>query len=83
MGLVSKDSIFFPKPQDDENDPNGALIKKLSEFVPLKFTKYDPTSTRFIGGSAAIPNSKPPTPGPPPPTPLQSFSNAFSNAFNI
>lgn len=83
MSLVNKNSIFGAKPAEEENGINGALVDRRSFLTPLKVLKYDPLSTRFIGGSRTPALVTPPAPEPPPPPILGAFSNAFSNAFNI
>ena len=82
MSLVNKNSIFGAKPVEEENGINGALVNRRSFLTPLKVLKYDPLSTRFIGGQGAPALITPPAPEPPPPPAIKSFSNAFSNAFN-
>ncbi len=85
MGLVNRITIFGSS-QTNENNSNDGLLNKRSIFVPLKYTKYDPSNTRSLGGSSNIPQLTPPAPEPiPTPTPpvAGAFSNAFSNAFDI
>lgn len=87
MGLVNKISTFGSLKNNDSNTSSEGLVNKRSIFVPLKFSKYDPTLTKSLGGSPNFANFSPPAPEPPTPTPPPplggAFSNAFSNAFDI
>jgi hypothetical protein len=83
MSLLDKDSVLGPTTGNRVKNPlEDNLVDKQSFLTPLKFLKYDSSNIRAIGGSRQSINVT--TPAPEPPTPVyHSFSNAFSNAFNL
>ena len=87
MSLKNRNSDFGPKETNNSNQNlKNAIETKFntSAFSNLKYIKYDPTSTRSLGGSTNILSRSIPAPDlPAPDNSIGAFSNAFSNAFNI
>lgn len=86
MALVDQSSKFSPKDPkkyystpatQNKNTLENKLRTNSSVFVPLQFQKYSPTSPKGVPAprefSSAVGSA----------TPQGSFSNAFSNAFNL